>query len=726
MASIAGDGDMPGSDTPHQTREQGTPREWRFLPDPQYLWSIFRRRQWTFVLVTGVVLLLGLAWLLTRPALYSATASVMIEPSQPDVVEGAPVSPDLGRETNVIDTEVEILSSPRLAGRVADALDLASYEEFGGGARDVTFDADEPGTHPLAGAVLSRTDVRRSGLTFLIDITATTRDSELSAALANEVARQYLLQQEETKGQTNEEAREFLQTRLVELREQAAQADAALQSYKVRNGLMSAEGATMAEQEVSILNQEISSARAALAEKEGQLAAARRRVSQGGGGAEVPAALQSGTVAELRQREALLTGQLANYEARFGELHPEVRQAREELADVRSQIQLQIDRVMSSLASDVEAARSRVASLEASQSQAEGALMSNNVAQVDLMDLERNAEAARAIYQTFLERAQQLASQEGLIRPDASIESLARVPGGPSSPNYPMWTILLLVAAVTSGLAAIAVAEYLDARIRTRSDVEDRVGLAYLGAVPDLASTAGKKARGISPWDYLLDHPQSTFAESIRALRSSLILGRNTRSRSIAITSALPREGKSTTALCLARAMAESGISTVLVDCDGRRHAVSDALLPEGWNGLGRYLNREGSLDEALSKDPASSLHVLGDNTGRISELFVHRPFQSLLGELQERFQMVVIDTAPVLGIAETRRIASEVDRVLMVARWRSTGIRAVDTATDILAETGAEIAGLALTRVDVRKYASTGQRDVYGYRSEFAGYYAD
>lgn len=698
-----------------------------FLPDPGLLWLTFRRRLWLFLTVVGVVLALVAAYTLTRPELYSASASVLIELRQPEVLESDPVAPGLVSDTNVIDTEVEILSSRRLAGRVAEALKLETWPEFANVQAEPAPN-DAPGTHPLAGAVLSRMDIRRSGLTYLIDITATAESPELAAALANEYARQYLAQQQDAKSGTSQNAQEFLQTRLVELRRNVAEADAALQNYMIRNGLMSAEGATMAEQEVSVLNQEISAARAALAEKEGQLAAARSRVGRGGGGAEVPAALQSGTVAQLRAREAELTGEVARLESRFGPQHPELRRAKGELVDIQSQIQREINRVMSSLESDVQAARSRLSSLEASQSRARGSLAANNSAQAGFLQLERDAKAARQIYDTFLARAQDVEAQSGLIRPDASIEALARVPRLPSSPSYPLAAVGGLTLALIFGFLAIAIAEYLDARIRTRSDVERRLGLAYLGAVPELSTTTKQRPRGEEPQDYLLSHPQSKFTEAVRALKNALILKPGGAPRSIAVTSALPREGKSTTAICLARMLAHSGVRTVLVDCDARRHAVSDALLPEGWDGFGRYLRREVPLAQALAMEEDTGLAVLGSrlNDPEARELFTILPLTEMLAELAMQFEVAVIDTAPVLGVAETRLIAAGVESTLMLARWRDTSIKAAETAADLLVGADADVAGVALTRVDVRQYGSTGQQDVYSYQDKFAGYYVD
>lgn len=707
---------------------EGGARKRRFLPDPGYLWLIFRRRLPIFVLLVLATAGLIAAYTMTRPRLYTATATVVVEPRRPEVIEKVePVSAVLDRDSSAIDTEVQILSSRRLASRVARKMDAAAPPGYAP-ARQVSEEMVAAGMHPNAAGLLASVDVQRVGLTYLIEIESTADDPELAALIANAFAREYLLQQQEAKSSTAGEGRAYIQSQMVDLRNQAAAADAALQRYKIEQGLMSAEGATMAEQEVSTLNQQIATARAQLAEKEGQLAAARTSTSRGGTGADLPAALQSGTVAELRRREAELSGRLADLNERYGDLHPDVIRLRSELADTREQLQRQIDRVVASLQAEVQAARSRLASLLGSQSQARGSLASNSSAQVGLAELERNSEAATKIYEAFLNRSREMLSQEGLVRPDARIEALARVPAKPSSPNIPLALAAALVGAPIVGFGGIALAEYLDARLRTRADVEEQLQLPYLGAVPDLHTLPAKVRPGEKPFDYLVDHPHSSFAESIRSLKTSLLLGGGQMPCVIAITSALPRESKSTTAICLARTIALAGLKCVLVDCDVRRRAASEQLLEEGDDGLLRALSGEPHLSELFSPDPLTPLQILGlaEPPEQDTALFTETRIKMLMMELRSRFDVIILDTAPVLGIAETRAIAAAADKVLLVGRWRRTSIKAANTAVDLLLAAGVRLEGMALTMVDVRQYASTGQEDVYNYHRQFKGYYTD
>jgi len=681
-----------------------------------------------FLVLAGIVVGAVAFYAATRPKLYAATATVMVEPHQPNVTGVQPVLPELGGNSSAVDTEVEILTSRRLAGRVADRLSLDEQPEFGGaGAEPLkTVPPAAPGTHPLANALLSHVDVRRVGLTYLIQINAQARDPVLAARIANGFVDEYIAQQEQDKAGTALHARQFLQGRLGRLRTQAASADAALQKYKIENGLMSAQGATLAEQEVSALNQEIAQAQADLAEKTGQLQAARSLLARGGGGADVPATLQSGTVGELRRKEADLSGRVAELDARYGSDHPELRRARDELADTRQELKKQIRRVLTSVAATVQAAQSRVESLNASRARASESLASSNSAQVRYLDLERSAQAARAIYEAFLNRTREMISQEGLERPDARVEAYARVPSRPFSPDYRLAGLFAVFAGILVGFGGVAAAEYVDSRLRTREDVEDRLGLVYLGAIPDLATLASKPHRSEAPHDYVVSHPTSAFAEAFRSLRAVLMSGR-TGPQVLVITSALPREGKSTPAMAFARTTALAGRRTVLVDCDARRRSASEVMLPDDWTGLLGLIDGSKTLEAALWHDGATGLAVLGSRVAPPgADLFGNGALDRLLDQLRANFDVIIIDTAPVLGVAETRSVAEAADATILLARWRRTTVRAADTAIDLLTSAGADVRGMLLTLVDVRKHASTGEGDAVHYRSKFRGYYSD
>ena len=700
------------------------------LPDPRYFWMIFRRRIWIFLTVVIAIMAAVTAYATLTPKRYAATSAVLIEPRRGDPIQPRETAAaEQAPSSDFIDTQIVVLDSPQLAAAVVTALNLTDDDQFGGGDVGELTPAQRQARLVASAQALSKaTTIRRAGQTSIIEIDVTTLSPTQSARIANEFANQYLLSLAQTKQVADQRASAQIDSKLGELRVDAEHADAALQRYKIANGLMSAEGATMAEQETSSLNQQIATARAALAERQGRLAAARRQLAKGGGGGDVATALNSGTIGALRAQEAESSRNLAQLRSRYGEKHPAISQETQRLADIQRQIQLEINRILSSLEAEVNVAASGLSSLLGSQSQSHSRLAGNAAAQVGYMELDRKATAARTIYEAFLSRSRGTAARDGIEQPTASISAQALVPRIPSSPNVQLAYLLGSVFALFAGFAAIAIVELLDSGIRTKLDVERRLGARYLGAIPDIASTLDGLRLDEAPQNYIVSHPLSTFAEALRSLRAAVTLRGNRRPKVIAVTSPLPREGKTTTAVCLARTLAMSGASTVLVDCDLRRHSASDMLLGDRPGQLMGVLEGTVTVAQGLLKDVDTDLQILGTSEspsdGR--DLLAPELIGRLLTELRSQFEFVVIDTAPVLGIADARAVASQADAVLLLARWRGTSLRAADTALDLLLAAKAKVVGVALTLVDIRKYASTGPEDLYGYHKKFKGYYVN
>ncbi|WP_206245181.1 GumC family protein [Novosphingobium terrae] len=699
------------------------------FPDPTAIVAIFQRRLWWFIApLCAAAILLGLYLVLVHPR-YTAEASIVIEPRKTDVItsnRNIAAAPDARPANDEVDTEVQILTSTTMAGRVAQALHLEQYPEYRT-TQSMDYNHAIPSKNPLAETLLKHMLIQRTGLTFVITVAAKSKDPVLASRIANEYVRQYIAAGLDEKNHASDATGAFLQSKLDELRKDAVSADAAVQRYKVEHGLMSAEGATMAEQEVSSLNEEIAKARADYAEKRGRLNSARALAGQSDG-QNLQTALQSPTISELRSKEAEASRRLADLSAHYGELYPEVIRTQKELADIRTQISRELQRIVSSLNGEAQIAESRLASLTQSQAAASGKLASNSVSQIELLELQRKAEGASAIYAAYLNRSNEIISRKGLNSPDARISALSPVPTVPTSPNIPLAVLSALLAGVGLGIAGVFFAEYLDSGVSTKADVERRLRVRYAGSVPELKSTLGNVRVPQSPQDYIIDHPNSAFAEAFRSLRAILMLRSNSGPRVVAITSALPREGKSTTSICLARTFVGSEIRTVLVDCDIRRRSASDALLPPDSRGLLDYFAGKVSITEAIVQDRFTNLSVLGTTIAADAghDIMTRANIDRMLEDLRAHFDVILLDTAPVLALAETRDLAVTADSVLIVTRWRATSRKAVDAAIQLLLNAGARVRGLALSRVDVSKFASTGPEDIYSYHKKFAGYYVN
>ena len=211
--------------------------------------------------------------------------------------------------------------------------------------------------------------------------------------------------------------------------------------------------------------------------------------------------------------------------------------------------------------------------------------------------------------------------------------------------------------------------------------------------------------------------------EAFRSIRTALHLGHADQTlKTLVVTSALPNEGKTTTSICLARAAAMSGLRVVLVDCDVRRRASSRSMAGEAKVGLMEVLRGTTPLDGAIVVDAASGAHVLPQGTQAPADfdLITSTAMEKLIEQLRNRFDLVVLDTAPVLPLAEARVISGMVDGV----RWRKTPAQAAELALDLLGRAGANVKGAALTMVDLKAQARAGRDDEMAYYRQFKGYY--
>jgi succinoglycan biosynthesis transport protein ExoP len=698
------------------------------------IFGLLITRLWLGLIVAAVIFVAVMAVVSQMPREYYAESSVLIQPQRANLAE-EPTQQLLPTDTSAVDTEVEVLRSPALAEAVAKKLQLYQDPEFNPmletrNGQAVNPPSDEP--EPAVMAAVTNTlqkhmNIRRVGLTYVAEIGVSSTSPRKAEEIANTYVDTYMERQLRSKIDAVERANDELGASVESLRTDAYETQAALQQYKVANGLMSAEGATMAEMEVSTLNTQIAAARAETAQRRAMLDAALDQMQQGGGGADVAAALSSPTVQELRQQEADTRRRLAELRVRFLPEYPDVKRAEAELVTIQENIQEEIDRVVSNLRAEAQAAQQRQSSLLSSRGQAAGGLAANGQAMIGLVALEQRADAAEKIYQSYLDKANEVAVAGSLQQPNATVNSRANRPTGPSSPNMGLMTAVAAFLGLLGASTSMLMAEMWDRRLRSRSDIERGINTPFAGVLPEFRSVSRGKLRGpAGPADHLVDHPFTGFAEAYRNLRAYLMTSlTNGPTKLIAVTSAVPREGKSMTSLCLARTMAMAGSKVAVVDCDLRQRGLSK-LFGEIEKGLVEVVKGKVKLDDALFRDPKTGLWVLGasDTADIPHDLFNDPATDKLMRALGEQFDYVILDTPPVLGIADARIIAAKADRTLYTVQWNKTPLRAAVSAVEILRESGARIAGAVLSRVDARQQSRYGYGDSSDYFQYFRSYY--
>ena len=702
------------------------------------------RRLAMFVGSAAAVAVLVVTFFLTP--MYESTAAIMLDTRHEQVVDLQAVLSNLPSDTFVVDSEVQVLQSPALAHRVIAKLHLEDDPEFNAslrpqnafswafgavktGMRDVLVALGvEPATdidskartlESVTEAFEKNLVITRQGLTYVIDIGFWSQDSAKAVRIANAVAQSYIEHQKDMKADATRQANALIAGHVQKLRKQVFDAEQAVADYKSKHGLLNAVGAPLTEQEITALNTQLASAQAQEAEEEGKLAADLQQYKSGGSGGVGQAAV-SDTVRELRGQQATLLQQYADLSKRYGPKHPELIKVRNQLAAINGAISAEVGRIISQQKAMTAAAQQRAASLAASVNRDRNTLALNNTAGVRLAELQRDADAVRGVYESFLNRLKQTDAQADLQDADAQVISPANIPLKPSRPSWMLAVAAAMLFAALASASAILLKEFMDRGVRSPEEAEAAVGMPVIAVVPRIAKA--------DPVSYVVKRPLSDFAEAIRNLRTSLFLSRaGTPPKVVALMSALPNEGKTTTTLALGRQAAESGARVVIIDADMRKRAMTSYVRQPIRNGLVELLDGSAPLESCLYHDPLSNAMILpianGDMAGR--DIFFSHDLGRVFDTLRKRFDIVLVDTAPLLPLAEPRVVASHADAIVMLTRWHETPRSAMQEAARLIRTLDVPVAGMALTYTDMNLIDSFGYAArSHGQRASYANYY--
>jgi capsular exopolysaccharide synthesis family protein len=678
--------------------------------------------------------------------MYQSTAVIMLDTRHEQVVDLQAVLSNLPSDTFVVDSEVQVLQSPALAHRVIAKLHLDKDPEFNASLRPqnpismaingvksgvrylLSFVGVEPASdvdsadrteESVAQAFEQNLTVNRQGLTYVINIGFWSQDPAKAVRIVNAVAQTYIEQQKDMKANATHQANVLIGRHVEKLKKQVHDAEQAVADYKSKHGLLNAVGAPLTEQEITALNTQLASAQAQQAEEEGKLAADTQQLHSGGTNGVGQAAM-SDTVRELRGQQAQLLQENADLSKRYGVKHPARIKVQNQLAAINGAIAAEVSRIISQQKAVTEAAQQRTASLAASVNRDRNTLALNNTAGVKLAELQRDADAVRGVYESFLNRLKQTSSQEDLQDADAQIVSRGNIPLKPSRPSWTLAAAIAIFFAALASAAAILLKEFMDRGVRSPEEAEAAVGMPVIAVVPRILKA--------DPVAYVVKRPMSDFAEAIRNMRTSLFLSRaGSPPKVVALMSALPHEGKTTTTLALGRQAAESGARVVIIDADMRQRAMSSYVRQPIRNGLVELLDGSASLESCLYHDPLSNAMILpianGDMAGK--DIFFSHDLGHVFDALRKQFDIVLVDTAPLLPLAEPRVVASHADSIVMLTRWHETPRSAMQEAARLIRTLDVPVAGMALTYTDMKLIDSFGYAArSHGQRASYANYY--
>lgn len=640
------------------------------------------RRRLTLILAVGVTsALVAFAVLMLQPATYTASALLLISPRMPDTVGSvnplAPAAPIV----SPVDSEIVMLRSPALMDDLAQQLGMASRTPTNAAELDLA-------------SVIS---VERRAGTNVIEISARSGDPARAQLIANTYADTYLTSQLNAALGGSSQESSVASERLAQLRQDAQEAESAAEAFRQQAGV-GGEGA-------GDISSQVQQAQADLADRQARYQRVQAARSSGGSADSVANALGSSSLNALMQRSSELNRRLEDLNQRYLPSHPDLQAATAERADLDRRIQREVQRASVDLADQVSEARARLATLQGAMRATGDDLRGTTSASENLRDLERQAAESRRLYESFLERQQAVMGQGGSGTVDARLLSYASLPAAPSSPQLRLALAIAIALGLLLGFGAAAIVELFDQSVKNADDLEARTGSKAIASIPVISKRMLRQMPPAErhPSGYLVGRPMSAFTEALRVLRTVIVYSKLDFSvKVVAITSALPNEGKTTVSMCLARVAAMSGQKVCVVDCDLRMQSINDVIDIETDVGILQVLAGEAPWRSAIVRDPNSDAHVLPVATAGFTprDVFGSDAMSKLIADLREAYDLVILDCAPILAVAETRILVAQADTTVLVARLGKTPVGAMRAAVHQTTTAGGRVLGIALNCV--------------------------
>ncbi len=696
---------------------------WEHIPREPHLLDyliILRKHQWlvaTFLLT--VVTVVTIASFKMKP-IYQAAARVEVDKESQNTLPFQGVNYDEYEDTEAfIETQVKILQSETLALQTINELNLGQYPEFGGasGLLALPHGGADVARPAILGAFLARLTVKRVPNSRLVEVQFESGNPELAARIANGHVQNYIEQNFRSKFDATTQASGFLSQELEELRIKVEKSEDARVAYERQNQIwLIDEKQNITTQTLGDLNKAVTEAQTALASSE-----ALYRMAESGNVDLLPQVRNSPVIQDLTRRKSALDDSYTEALTQYGPNFPKVQRIAQQKKEVEEELARAQKIMVGSIEEDYNTARQHLELLQEALDRQK--TESNELAEklVQYHILERDAESNKQLYDGLLQKLKEAGITAGLRSSNIRVVDPALVPTAPAGPQKARNILLSFLVGLVGGIGLALFREYLDNTVKSPDDIESLAGLPSLAVVPSQVGSNGHHAR----WPHLthktsrhtvsgprvetLAHtqPKSQISEAFRALRTSLLLSQAEHPpQVILVTSALPREGKTTSAVNLAVTLAQLGDRTLLFDSDMRKPGIRRALnLPIGKEtGLSTYLAGVATLDEIVVPHPIIS-NLATVLTGPVppspADLLSSHRMRDAISELRRRFKFIVIDSPPIMAATDAVIVSSLTDGVLLVVRSGETPKEAFTRTRDLLGAVKSRILGVVLNAVD-------------------------
>lgn len=709
--------------------------------DLRHLWHVVRQSWGGILGLCIVVSLLTVLWVMRIDPVYRASTTIMIESQEAKTVS---IEEVYGQPPGIREyflTQFEIIRNRDVAERVADELDLwnnplfapptaaesktsptldvrnwlSSFYAAPADTNAAAVDDQERSRAAVINRFMSQLSVEPVEFTQLVVVSFESTDRKLAAQIVNTLARVYIQSQLDAKLQSTQAAGSWLTGRLQDLKAKLDASQQELQTYRDREEILDMSGGqTVDAQELNELTTRLGEARQARI-------GAENIYRELGGNANysveqlmnMPAVLQHPLVLDLAKNVTDAQQELANLARRYGPEHPKMIAAVARDQSAKSELKQQVMQVAASIEKEYRVVLRNEQNLDQQLAAVKEEVASSNRKQFRLRELEQQVEADQRLYEMFFNRAKETSETMGFQSAHARVVEKATPPISPIKPNKLNIVLIAFLLSAIVGVGLAILRDLLDNTLNSPDDVVERLGAPLLGVLPNI-----KMAKGHSgPYLGYLEDNKSAFAESVRSLRTGLMLtGLEKPHKVTVVTSTNPGEGKSTVAINLASALAQME-SVLLIDADLRRPSIAAAFkFPSGTPGLSNVLALSARVDDCVQKTEAGfdvlPAGVLPPNP---QEILATQQFRKLLKQLGEHYDRIIIDSAPINAVSDSLILATLADSLVYVAKADETPLKLILKNINLIKHSNLPITGVVLNRLDTKKQRGYGKGGYYG-----------
>lgn len=667
------------------------------------------KRHWLLIVVLTLLGFVGSTlFALTREPTYTASTQIMLEPRQMQIVTLDRSTLDsLPVDNSFIETQERVIESDAGIGKVVDKLDLlnnptirseldrppAFYKQWLASLQAYAYSGSNPVQSLLAMVMPAPTpdtpetpDARRQriidyiqgkmnvaviGKSYAVTLAFPSSDKDLAIAIANGIAQQYLQGQVDDKVAESLRAQVWLQGRVNQLGSELVKAEQDIEAYRTSNNLLqrNTDGGTLVDRQLADLSAQLATVQNARATAEAQMGAVDRVRSGTGSLAALGQVVQSDLISRLREREAEIDSQVAATTASLGPNHPQVRNLQSSRRDIDQQIQSQIGRIVSSLQSELSVQRDRETALTTRINQLKAESRRQEDGSVKLRELERNADATRTLYEQFLGRLKESEDQATVLQPDARILVPASLPLSPSSLSR---ALIIVIGTFMSGLIASGIAFLLSSSskvVSSAADIENRFHLPVVAIFPRMSRLSSRSF--VSDLERGRRFP--IFLTELRRLYVAARMSRSDRRGAtvVQLISSNPKEGKSSLAAALAAFAVRAQERVLLIDLDSMKPSIGRLFDVNVQHGIEDVTAGRASLAQAITRVPAIGVDLLSyKRPNHEPTLFLQsRALEELKARVDNDYDMVIIDSSPLLVGSEQLMLSNWCDKLLYVFR---------------------------------------------------------